>query len=196
MRDGAALRRTEVGRFKSGQLEGGELTKFMASQLNEYLTVFDKVEKRLRNQAVTEAFAEIFAQEGKDPARRADFEQQTKLKEMQKRLKELTKAHQFREVGEIAFDEEHKLYSVSFTDSQGAVRRIDWALASAAESRQMLAKYAQLREQLVPPFYIEYAAKPAKGAEVAAEDETDEAAGEESAESAARRHSQALLRSA
>ena len=178
--DGMVLRYGDGG----VRLEGGELTKFMA-QLNEYLTVFDKVEKRLRNQAVTEAFAEIFAQEGKDPARRADFEQQTKLKEMQKRLKELVKTHQFREVGEIAFDEEHKLYSVSFTDSQGAVRRIDWALASAAESRQMLAKYAQLREQLVPPFYIEYAAKPAKG-EAAAEEETaDEAADNESTESAA-----------
>jgi len=177
--DGMVLRYGDGG----AKLEGADLTKFMA-QLNEYLSVFDKVEKRLRNPDVTEAFAQIFAQEGKDPARRADFESQAKLKEMQKRLKELVKTHQFREVGEIAFDEEHKLYSVSFTDSQGAVRKIDWALASAAESRQMLAKYAKLREQLVPPFFIEYAAKPAKG-EAAAEEETDEAADNESAADAA-----------
>jgi len=48
---------------------GEALTKFMG-QLNEYLGFFDKVEKRLRNEEVTEAFAQIFAQEGKDSARR------------------------------------------------------------------------------------------------------------------------------
>jgi DNA gyrase subunit B len=62
------------------------------------------------------------------------------------------KAYQFRDVSEVMFDEEHKTYSVNFTDSQGAVRKIDWALASTAESRQMLAKHAQLKEQLQPPF--------------------------------------------
>jgi DNA gyrase subunit B len=174
--DGMVLRYGDGG----AKLEGGDLTKFMAS-LNEYLAVFDKVEKRLRNGDVTEAFAQIFAREGKDPVKREDFESQTKLKEMAKRLKEMSRAHQFREVGEIAFDEEHKLYSLSFTDSQGAVRRIDWALASAAETRQMLGKFAALRDKLAPPFYIEYAAKPAKGAAAAAGAEAaaeDEEAGE------------------
>jgi DNA gyrase subunit B len=61
------------------------------------------------------------------------------------------------------------------------VRRIDWALASAAETRQMLGKFAALRDKLAPPFYIEYAAKPAKGAAAAAGAEAaaeDEEAGE------------------
>ena len=91
-----------------------------------------------------------------------DFESPGKLKEMQRRLKDLVKTFHFREVSDVQFDEEHKTYSVSFTDSQGAVRKIDWALASTVESRQMLAKHAQLREQLQPPFLIEYAAKTAK----------------------------------
>ncbi|HXE06557.1 MAG TPA: DNA topoisomerase (ATP-hydrolyzing) subunit B [Acidobacteriaceae bacterium] len=185
--DGMVLRYGDGG----AKLEGGDLTKFMSS-LNEYLTVLDKVEKRLRNGDVTEAFAQIFAREGKDPVKREDFESQTKLKEMAKRLKEMARAHQFREVGEIAFDEEHKLYSLSFTDSQGAVRRIDWALASAAETRQMLGKFAALRDKLAPPFYIEYAAKPAKGAVAAAgaaaeaeEEDAEAAEGEETAEASA-----------
>src|SRR3984957_16431107 len=84
------------------------------------------------------------------------------MKELRGRLKELGKAFQFRDVSEVQCDEEHKTYSVSFTDSQGAVRKIDWALASTAESRQMLAKHAQLRDKLEPPFYIEYAAKTSK----------------------------------
>jgi len=146
------------------------------SQLNENLGFFDKVEKRLRNTPVTEAFAQIFAQEGKDSARRVDFESPAKLKEMQRRLKDLVKEYQFRDVGDVAFDEEHKTWSVSFTDSQGAVRRIDWALASTAESRQMLAKHAQLKDRLQPPFYIEYAQKTAK---VEAEEEAEEIASEE-----------------
>src|SRR6202451_3650184 len=39
------------------KIEGAELTKFM-SQLKDYLDFFDKVEKRLRNTKVTEAFAQ------------------------------------------------------------------------------------------------------------------------------------------
>ncbi|MDP9050776.1 MAG: DNA topoisomerase (ATP-hydrolyzing) subunit B [Pseudomonadota bacterium] len=169
--DGMILRHGDGG----SKLEGAELTKFM-SQLKDYLDFFDKVQKRLRNEDVTEAFAQVFAQEGKDSARRVDFESPAKLKEMRSRLKDMVKQYQFREVSEVLFDEEHKTYSVTFTDSQGAVRKINWALASAAESRQLLAKHAQLRDQLQPPFYIEYAAKTSK---VEAEEEIEEVASEE-----------------
>jgi DNA gyrase subunit B len=169
--DGMILRHGDGG----ARIEGEALTKFM-SQLNDYLGFFDKVEKRLRNTPVTEAFAQIFAQEGKDSARRVDFESPTKLKEMRSRLKDLVKEFQFRDVGEVLHDEEHKTYSVSFTDSQGAVRNINWALASTAESRQLLAKQAQLKDQLQPPFYIEYAPKASK---VEAEEEVEEIAAED-----------------
>ena len=165
--DGMVLRHGDGG----ARIEGAALTKFM-SQLKDYLDFFDKVQKRLRNEQVTEAFAQIFAQEGKDSARRVDFESPAKLKEMQRRLKDLVKPYQFRDVSDVLHDEEHKTYSVTFTDSQGAVRKIDWALASTAESRQMLAKHAQLRDQLQPPFLIEYAPK---GAKVEAEEEIERA---------------------
>ena len=168
--DGMVLRHGDAG----ARIEGAALTKFM-SQLKDYLDFFDKVQKRLRNEQVTEAFAQIFAQEGKDSARRVDFESPAKLKEMQRRLKDLVKPYQFRYVSDVLHDEEHKTYSVTFTDSQGAVRKIDWALASTAESRQMLAKHAQLKEQLQPPFLIEYAPK---GAKVEAEEEAEEVAEE------------------
>src|SRR5246500_5049259 len=67
--DGMVIRYGDAG----AKLEGAALTKYMG-QLNDYLGFFDKVQKRLRNEEVTQAFAELFAQEGKDPARRADFE--------------------------------------------------------------------------------------------------------------------------
>jgi len=169
--DGMVLRYGEGG----AKVEGEALTKFMG-QLNEYINFFDKVQKRLRNEEVAQLLAETFAHEGKDPVLRKDFESPAKLKEARSRLKDMVKTYQFRDVSDVLFDEEHNLYSVSFTDSQGAVRNIDWALASTPESRQMLSKYAQLKDKLQPPYYIEYAAKPSK-AEV--EDEAEEAASEE-----------------
>jgi len=158
-----------------GKLEGAALTKYMG-QLNDYLGFFDKVQKRLRNDDVTQAFAELFAHEGKDSVRRVDFETPTKVEAMRQRLVAMQKTYQFKNVGDVVMDEEHRSYSVSYTDAQGAVRSIDWALASAPESRQMLAKHAQIKEQLVAPFFIEYAAK--TKAEAAAE-EAEEVASEE-----------------
>jgi DNA gyrase subunit B len=52
---------------------------------------------------------------------------------------------------------------VAFVDAQGALRRIDWALANAAESRQLLNRQAQSGEQLTGPFLIEYAGKAVAG---------------------------------
>jgi len=172
--DGMVIRYGEGG----AKLEGRDLTKFM-ERLNDYLGFFAKVQKRLRNDDVTEAFAALFAHEGKDPVHRADFESPAKLKEMRERLVGLQKAYQFKHVGEVELNEERQMYSVSFTDAQGAVRVVDWALASAPESRQMLGKHAQIAEQLVGPFFIEYAAKSKAEAAVEAEEEAEEAASEE-----------------
>jgi DNA gyrase subunit B len=172
--DGMVIRYGDGG----AKLEGAALTKYMG-QLNDYLGFFDKVQKRLRNEEVTQAFAELFAQEGKDSARRVDFESPAKLEKMRQRLAGMQKTYQFKNVGDVMLDEEHKSYSVSYTDAQGAVRTIDWALASAPESRQMLAKHAQIREQLVAPFLIEYAPKTKAEAAAEAEDEAEEIASAE-----------------
>jgi len=157
--DGMVIRYGEGG----ARIEGKELTKYM-SALNDYLGYFDKVTKRLRNEEVVRIFAEIFASEGKDAVRRTDFESEAKLKQMQTRLKAIERAQQFKSVSNVEFDEEHRSYSVTYTDAQGAPRRIDWTLAAAPESRQLLAKHAQIREQLVGPFLIEYAGKVAVAA--------------------------------
>jgi DNA gyrase subunit B len=172
--DGMVIRYGEGG----AKLEGAALTKYMG-QLNDYLGFFDKVQKRLRNEEVTQAFAELFAQEGKDSARRVDFESPAKLEKMRQQLAGMQKTYQFKNVGDVVLDEEHKSYSVSYTDAQGAVRTIDWALASAPESRQMLAKHAQIREQLVAPFLIEYAPKTKAEAAADAADEAEEIASAE-----------------
>jgi DNA gyrase subunit B len=170
---------------KQQKIEGAELTTFM-SQLNDYLGFFDKLDKRLRNEQVVRDFALLFAHEGAAPAKKEDFQSATgqapaKLIEMQARLQAIVKEYQFRAVGEPTLDEEHQTWSVSFTDAQGAVRTIDWALATSAESRQLLAKHAQIKDKLEAPFLISYAPKTAAAAaQEAAQEAADEA--EESAQ--------------
>jgi DNA gyrase subunit B len=154
------------------KLEGKELTHYM-SQLNDYLAVFDKVGKKLRNADVTRAFAEVFASEGKEAVRRADFESAAKLKEFRAKLKDMERVQQFKEISEVTKDEEHGTYSFHFTDAQGSQRTIDWALANSPESRQLLFKHAELGDKLTGPFLIEYAVKgkAAEAEEVEAEEE-------------------------
>jgi DNA gyrase subunit B len=162
------------------QLTGADLTEYM-TRLNDYLNLFDKVGKRLRNEQATLDFIDLFAHPGASPAKKEDFQTPDKLFEMRNRLEAMRREHQFRAIGEPVLDEEHQTYSLSFTDSQGAERRIDWALANSAESRQLLAKYAQLAyakdgNQLQTPFLISYATQtPAQAAQAVSQAELDEA---------------------
>jgi DNA gyrase subunit B len=172
------------------QLEGGALTKFM-SHLNDYLSFFEKVDKRIRNEEVSSLLAKL------ELVRRGDFESAdskapTKLAQLHKALVAMKKNYQFKDVTEPVLDEEHRTWSVSFTDAQGALRRIDWALASAPEYRQMMAKHAQIKDELEPPFLIEYAAKGKAAAEetieeAVAQDGSDTETGEALTAKAARK---------
>jgi len=187
--DGMVIRYGADGARK--QLEGSALTRFMG-QLNDYLGFFEKVDKRIRNEEVSSLLAKL------ELVRRADFESAdgkapAKLAQLHKALTAMKKSYQFKDVTDPVLDEEHQTWSVSFTDAQGALRRIDWALASAPEYRQMMAKHAQIKEELEPPFLIEYAAK-GKGAateetieEAVANDGSDTETGEALTAKAARK---------
>ncbi len=173
------------------QLEGSALTKFMG-QLNDYLGFFEKVDKRIRNEEVATLLAKL------ELVKRSDFESSdskppAKLMELHKALTSIAKNYQFKNVTAPVLDEEHQTWSVAFSDAQGAVRHVDWALASAPEYRQMMAKHAQIREELQPPFFIEYAAKGKATVEevtveeVVAEDGSDTATGSALTEKAVRK---------
>jgi DNA gyrase subunit B len=163
--DGIVVRHGEGAEI----IDGETLTRFMG-HLDEYLCFFDKVDKRIRNEKVTEILAKA------ELTKRADFvsteEQEIPIKliELRAKLEPLVETFQFKALGEPVRDEEHQTWSLSFTDSQGAVRHIDWALAASAEYKQMMVKYALIKDQLEPPFLIEYASKSV--AEVA-QDEAD-----------------------
>ena len=143
------------------KLDGAALTRFIG-QLREYLELFDKVDKRIRNEQVTSLLAHL------ELVRRSDFEgpangdagkAPAKLVALHDQLAAQRKALQFKALSEPAYDEEHQTWSISFTDDNGAERTINWTLASSPEYRQMMSKYAQIKELLTPPFRIEYATK-------------------------------------
>jgi DNA gyrase subunit B len=141
------------------KLEGAALTKFMG-HLNDYLGVFDKVNKRLRNEEITTLLTR------QELVRRSDFEGDAstppaKLTALHTELEKIRKKYQFKALSQPLFDEEHQTWSLSFSDSEGAPRHIDWTLASSPEYRQMMTKYAQIKVELEPPFIIEYASKAA-----------------------------------
>ncbi|HKO10878.1 MAG TPA: DNA topoisomerase (ATP-hydrolyzing) subunit B [Acidobacteriaceae bacterium] len=155
----------------AAKVEGAALTKFMG-QLNEYLGFYDKVNKRLRNEEVTNLLAKH------ELVRRADFESVSKLEALYKDLSKIEKKYQFKALNKPVQDEEHQTWSLSFVDAQGAERRIDWQLASTPEYRQMMSKHAQIREMLEPPFVVEYAGKATGPAAEAEEPEGVESAPE------------------
>src|SRR6266566_5100837 len=131
----------------AAKLEGGSLSRFMA-QLKEYLTFFDKVDKRLRDEKVADLLPKL------DLSKRADFEGDKKSAP-----KKIQKERQFKEV-ESRFDEEHNLWEVRYVNSQGAEHLINWELASTPEFRQLLSKFKQIEPYLEPPFIVETVAKP------------------------------------
>jgi DNA gyrase subunit B len=167
-----------VVRYGEGaaKLEGANLARFI-TVLKEYLDIFDKVDKRLRNDAVTELLPKY------DLAKRADFEgdkktQPKKVEKLEKELKKLQKEHGFKSV-EARFDEEHNLWEVHFVNSQGAEHVINWELVSTPECRQLLSKFKQIQEYMEPPFVVEAVAKTT----AAANDGDAESAEAEGAES-------------
>jgi DNA gyrase subunit B len=136
----------------AAKLEGTGLSRF-ASGLKEYFTFFDKLNKRLRDEKITELLPRL------DLSKRADFEGEKKaapkkIEKLEKELKKLQKERDFKSI-ESRFDEEHNLWEVKYVNSQGAEHLINWELASTAEYRQLLSKFKQVEPYLEPPFVIE-----------------------------------------
>jgi len=170
----------------AAKLEGAALAKFMTT-LNEYLTFFDKVDKRIRHERISETLPRLGI------SQRVDFEgdkktPSKKIEKLEKEISKLAKEYQLKQV-ESYFDEEHNLWGVKFTDSQGAERHINWALVSTPEYRQMIAKFKQIEAFMEPPFVVEVAAK---GSEDAAADLSD--AEREDLEKAAKKSSKTSIR--
>ncbi|MCU1301369.1 MAG: gyrase subunit [Candidatus Sulfotelmatobacter sp.] len=164
----------------AAKLEGANLTRFM-SVLKEYLNFFDKVNKRLRDESVTELLPKM------DFSKHADFEgdkktPSKKIEKLEKELKRLQKDRKFKSV-ESVFDEEHNLWEVKVVNSQGSEHVINWELASSPEYRQLLSKFKQIEPYLEPPFVVEAITKAGAASSNGDEVAEDESADGEAAES-------------
>ena len=173
----------------ASRIEGADLIRFMGT-LKEYLDFVEKVDKRIRNERLTELLARAELVHRADFASQSESDIPPKLALLHEQLTEQADEFQFKSIGTPVEDEEHRTWSVCFTDAQGATRCIDWALASSPEFRQMLAKYSLIKEFLEPPFLIEYAAKASASADSNPEDadaaETDNAEAQAEAKAARR----------
>src|ERR1022692_1683249 len=163
----------------AAKLEGAPLARFM-TVLKEYLNFFDKVNKRLRDESVTELLPRL------DFSKHADFEGDKKtppkkIEKLEKELKRLQKDRKFKSV-EAVFDEEHNLWEVRIVNSQGSEHVINWELASSAECRQLISKFKQIEPYLEPPFVVEAVVKSAAASGNGDEAGDDETAENESAE--------------
>jgi DNA gyrase subunit B len=178
----------------ASRIEGADLTRFMGT-LNEYLGFVEKVDKRIRNERLTELLARAELIHRADFASQSESEVPPKLASLHQQLTELADELQFKSVSAPVEDEEHHTWSVSFTDGQGATRCIDWALASSPEFKQMMSKYMLIKEFLEPPFLIEYATKAAATETIPEEVESAESEGAEAqAEAKAARRTARILR--
>jgi len=173
----------------ASRIEGADLIRFMGT-LKEYLDFVEKVDKRIRNERLTELLARAELVHRADFASQSESDIPPKLALLHEQLTEQADEFQFKSIGTPVEDEEHRTWSVCFTDAQGATRCIDWALASSPEFRQMMAKYSLIKEFLEPPFLIEYAAKASASADSNPEDadaaETDNAEAQAEAKAARR----------
>ena len=139
-------------------LEGAPLTKFMTT-LNDYISFFDKVDKRIRDERITDVLPRA------DLVKRVDFEGDSKtppkkILDLEKGLNAIAKERAIKSVVK-RFEEEHNLWEVAFVNSQGAEHVINWELASTPEYRQMMSKYRQIAEYMQPPYFIETVKKEA-----------------------------------
>jgi DNA gyrase subunit B len=164
----------------ASRIEGADLIRFMGV-LNEYLGFVEKVDKRIRNEKLTELLARAELTQRSDFTSKNGKEIPEKLAALDKKLAALSDEFQIK-IEKPVEEEEHHTWSLCFIDVQGQRRFINWTLASSPEFRQMMAKYSLIKENLEPPFLVEYAPK---AANAAADDEEETEAAEAKTETKA-----------
>ena len=126
---------------KKARLAGGELTNFLMA-LAEYVEIFAKLEKRVGDARPIAAM--LNAELGK----KMELEDKSKLEQIAAELK----AARFKTA--IKLDEEHNLYTLSFSNETQGEQVIDWELVSTADYKRLLDLHRRVRAFNQPPFVI------------------------------------------
>jgi DNA gyrase subunit B len=123
------------------RLEGGELTNFLMA-LAEYVELFAKLEKRLGDTRPVKVMLEV------ELGKKMELEDKKKLDSIAQQLK----SQGFKIA--VRLDEEHNLYTLSFSNETLGERVIDWELVSSADYRRLLDLHRRVRNFDKPPFVL------------------------------------------
>ena len=126
---------------KRTRLEGGDLTKFLM-ELAEYDELFDRLEKRLGDARPLSALLKA------ELEKKSEFESKTKLEAAAKELK----AEGFKTGVEL--DEEHGLYTLTFSSETLSQRTVDWELVRSGDYRRLVELHRRVQAFDRPPFVI------------------------------------------
>jgi DNA gyrase subunit B len=124
-------------------VEGTDLRAFLLA-LDEYHTMLQKVERRVRDPRV----AEVLADASLSLDAKQDFTDRARVEAVEQRLQKLDVSP------ELVHDEAHSAWSVRYKDVTGGERYIDTGLAAAPEYRRMRALAKQIARYNVPPFAV------------------------------------------
>jgi len=124
-------------------LEGTELRSFLLS-LDEYETMFHKVERRLRDARVVEVLANVDLRLDT----KADFLEEANLKPVFEALKKIGLNPEMRR------DEEHSAYAVVYHDSTNAERTVGLSLLAQPEYRRFRTLAKTVARHNEPPFVV------------------------------------------
>jgi DNA gyrase subunit B len=123
------------------RLEGGELTNFLMA-LAEYVELFAKLEKRLGDARPVKAMLEV------ELGKKMELEDRKKVDPIAQELK----GQGFKTT--VNLDEEHNLYTLTFSNETLGERVIDWELVSSADYRRLLDLHRRVRNHDHPPFVL------------------------------------------
>jgi DNA gyrase subunit B len=126
---------------KKTRLEGGELTNFLMA-LAEYVELYAKLEKRLGDSRPVDAMLAV------ELGKKMELEDQKKLDPIAKELK----SQGFKTT--VQLDEEHNLYTLTFSNETPGEQIIGWELVSSADYRRLLELHRRVRNFDKPPFVL------------------------------------------
>ena len=123
------------------RLEGGELTNYLMA-LAEYVEIFEKLEKRLGDARPLAALLKV------ELGKKVELEEKTKLEQVEQEVK----AAGLKTT--LVLDEEHNLYTLTYSSETLPDRTINWALLSSADYRRLLDLHRRVRGFDKPPFLV------------------------------------------
>ena len=124
-------------------IDAGDVRKFLL-QVDEYVAMFERLERRLRNRGVVEVLSDVeLPLDTKE-----DYQQKANVSKLAARLKELDLT------AKVLADEMHSAWMVSFREATDSERLINLELAAQPEYRRLRSLSRQMAHFNQPPFQV------------------------------------------